>query len=246
MNVEKKNKKRFVMTTVDKVLLGAMAVMSVVLIVVSVLQRCGLSLINGTLTLYLPVLGVLVLLGWLAYRLIRKINNRIVKVAVSVVLALILVLGLTLVSSYLSFMAALTVPQRFAMLTSPSGKHKVVVMRQVDTDESRLNARRSARLEADPDGDTEYVLQDYGYIYRAYPTALGLFYRTNADVEGEIYLAVDTAAEPAAEDGAQDGAQKEAQAHGTLMVEWLEEESVAHFYVDSPAAGEGGECTARF
>ena len=242
MNVEKGSKKRFVMTAVDKVLLGAMAVMSVVLIVVSVLQRCGLSMINGTLMLYLPMIGVLVLVGWLAYRLVRKIKNRTVKVAVTVVLALVLALGMVLVSSYLSFMAALTVPQRFAMLTSPSGKHKVVVMRQVDTDESRLNARRAARLEADPDGDAEYVLQDYGYVYRAYPTALGLFYRTNADVEGEVYLAVDAPAEPAEEDGVQ----KEAPAHGTLMVEWLEEESVAHFYVDSPAVGEGGECTVRF
>ena len=105
---------------------------------------------------------------------------------IGLALSLVLALGMVLVSSYLSFMAALTVPQRFATLTSPSGKRKVVVLRQVDTDESRLNERRAARLEADPEGDAEYVLQDYGYVYRAYPTALGLFYRSKADVEGEI------------------------------------------------------------
>ena len=73
-------------------------------------------------------------------------------------------------------------------------------------------------------------------------TALGLFYRSKADVEGEIWLIVDTAAEPAGEDGAR----QEAPARGTLMVEWQEEESVAHFYVDGPGVGEGGECTVRF
>ena len=33
---------------------------------------------------------------------------------------------------------------------------------------------------------------------------------------------------------------------GTMMVEWLEDESVAHFYVDNPGVAEGGELFVRF
>lgn len=235
----KREKQRPGLTTVDKVLLGLMAILSVALIAVGILQRCGLSLINGTLMLYLPVLAVLVLLGWLGYRLIRKIRNRTVRIVVSSVVVLVLALGLTLVLSYMGLMAALTVPQRYATLASPSGARKVVVMRQVDTEQERLDARRSARLAADPDGDPEYTVQDWGYVYRAYPRVLNVFYRSNADVEGEVYLANDVAA-------ADDGAQETALPHGTLMVEWLEDEAGVHFYVENPGAGEGGECTLRF
>ena len=111
-------------------------------------------------------------------------------------------------------------------------------MRQVDPEEERLDARRSARLAANPDGDPEYTVQDWGYVYRAYPRVLNVFYRSNADAEGEIYLANDVAAAPA-EDGA---AQEPALPHGALMVEWLEDETVAHFYVTNPGAsfGQGG------
>ena len=33
---------------------------------------------------------------------------------------------------------------------------------------------------------------------------------------------------------------------GTMMLEWLEDDTVAHFYVENAGVAEGGECTVRF
>ena len=243
MNQEQTAKKRFTLGTVDKVLLGILALLAVAIIALSILQRLGLSLVNGALMLQLPIMAVVVMLSWGGYALVRRINNRTVKTVVGSVSVLLLVVALALVSSYISFMTALTVPQRYATLQSPVGKKQVVVLRVIDSDESRLEERRSARLAADPEGDPEFILQDWGYVYKAWPKAWGPFYRSNADVEGEIYLAYEAPAAPATEEGAE---QKYQPVRGTLMVEWLNDEASAHFYVKDPGVAEGGECTVNF
>lgn len=233
----KGEKKRFVLGTADKIWLGLLAVLSAVILVLSILQRCGLSLINGTVMLYLPVLAILTLVSWGIYALVRRIKNRTAKVLLGGVLVLVLMLALVVVFTYISFMSAITVPQRYATLKSPSGARQVVVMRLIDAGEERVNARKAARLAQDPDGDTESILQDWCYQYRAYPKALGPFYRSNADVQGEVYLAYDG---PSSEE-----ATAVELPRGTLMVEWLDDETTAHFYVQDPGPGEGGECTVK-
>ena len=244
MNAEQTEKRRFALNfnTADKVLLGILLLLAVAIIALGILQRAGLSLVNGTLMLQLPVMAVIVLISWGGYALVRRIKHRTARIVVASVLVLVLVLGLALVSSYISFMAAITVPQRYATLRSPSGAKQAVVLRALDGDETRLDERRAARLAADPDGDTEITLQDWGYVYKAWPKAWGPFYRSNAEVEGEIYLAYDGAVAPAAEDGAEPVQLP----HGTLMVEWLDDEETVHFYVEDPGVAEGGESTLRF
>lgn len=241
MNAERSGKRRFALGMVDKVLLGILALLAVVIIALGILQRAGLSLINGTLMLQLPVLAVTVLVCWGGYALVRRIRNRTVKIVVGSVAVLLLCLALVLVSSYISFIGAITVPQRYATLKSPSGARQVVVLRTLDGDDERLEARRTARLTADPDGDPEFVIQDWGYMYKAWPKAWGPFYRSKADVQGEVYLTFDGATETSGEEG-----EAVQLPRGTLMVEWLDDEAAARFYVQEPGPGEGGECTVTF
>ena len=246
-NVEKTEKKRFSLNTPDKALLAVVALLILIIVVLGILQRLGLSLVNGTMMLQLPVLTVVVLISWGGYALVRRIKNRTAKIVVGSVAVLVLVLAMTLISSYISFIAALTVPQRYATLQSPSGAHRVVVLRSLDGTDERLEARRTARLAADPDGDPEFVLQDYGYVYKAWPKAWGPFYRSNADVQGEVFMAYEAPAAPAAEGEGGEAAEPAAQpAHGTLMVDWQDDESAVRFYVKDPGVAEGGECTLTF
>lgn len=243
MNEEQTGRKRFSFGMVDKVMLGITALLAVAIIVLGILQRVGLSLVNGSLMLQLPVMAVIVLLSWGGYALVRRMKNRTAKIVVGSVLVLLLVVAMALVSSYVSFMSAITVPQRYATLQSPSGARRVVVLRTIDSDEARLEERRAARLADDPDGDPEFTLQDWGYVYKAFPKAWGPFYRSNANVEGEVFLAYEAPGAPAAEEGAEEKPQP---ARGTLMVEWLNDEAAAHFYVKDPGVAEGGECTVTF
>ena len=250
MNSEKESRRRIELSRVDKVVLCIVAMLVLVVIVLGILQRCGLTLINGMLMLHIPFLAVVVLVGWIGYALVRRISKRGVKVAVGGLLVLVYALALVVVFTYLSFMGSVAVPQRYATLASPSGAHKVVVMRAIDLDEDRLEARKAARLEADPNGDPETSIQDWGVVCKAYPSVMNIFYRSNADVEGEIYLTYDASRlvsqEQSTEEGEEGAAPAEPLPRGTLMVEWLDDENTVHFYVDQPGAGEGGECTVRF
>ena len=247
MRSEQSSGRRFSLRPSDKVLLGITGVLIVLIIALSILQRCGFTPIRSTILFYLPLLALFVLVGWGVYALVRRISNRTVKMLVSIVLGMLLVLALLLVFTYVSYIAYYAVPQRYTTIVSPSGAHTLVVMRALDADETRMEARKAARLAADPDGDPESTMEDWGFIYRAYPQALRMFYRSNADVEGEVMLAIDAAAEGNA--GTEESSQTEQAKsipHGTLMVEWLEGESGAHFFVENPGVAEGGDCTVRF
>ena len=235
--------RRFELRRSDKILLGVEAVLVVAIIALNILQRCGQSLINGALMLYLPVLALFVLVGWGGYALIRRISRRTVRIVVGSIAGLVLALALMLVFTYVSFVASIGVPRLYKVLKSPSGAHTLVVMRTLDPDERRIEQRKAARLAADPDGDPEVTAADWGYAYTAYPKGLlGLFYRSDADVEGEVYLTYRDGVAPAAEEGEA----AEPEPIGAMMLEWLDDGDTAHFYVDNPGVSEGGECFVRF
>lgn len=235
-----KTRRRLSLQTSDKVILGALGVLLLLIIALGIFQRCGLTPVKGELLLYLPVLTLFLLVGWGVYALIRRIKSRTVKLLVGGGAAILLLLVLVVAFTYISYIGFYVIPQRYTAMTSPSGAHRLLVMRTFDTDEQRIQTRKAARLEENPDSGEENSVEDWGYVYRAYPQVLGIFYRSNADVEGEVYLNIDGIP------GDSESTETSEQTRGTLMVEWLEEEKVAHFFVENPGAAEGGECTLRF
>ena len=262
MKAEKsKSGRRLSLRPSDKVILAVVALLGVLIAALGILQRCGFMPINGALTVFLPLLLLAVLVGWGIFVLVRRIKRRLVKVLVGGGLAVLLLLALTVVVTYVSYMSFYITPQKYATIVSPSGTHRLVVMRAFDTDEGRREQRKAARLAAvsevggekatDGTAPEETVLEDWGFIYRAYPQALGMFYRSNAAVEGEIYLSISDflASAEASQDGAardDASASAEAPVMGTLMVEWQDDENTAHFFVENPGVAEGGECYVRF
>lgn len=265
----------------DKIILGIIAAMVAATVILNVLSRCGLTLINEPVMLFLPIVALLALIGWGAFALIRRIKSRGVKIAVGGFAVLAMLVLVTLGFTYLSFVTYTAMPHAYKTLTDSDGKHPLVVMWQFDSDaernETSVADRKAARLEAYPDSDPETLADDVTVAFTAYPKALlGLFYRSDADVEGKVFLAYTgniaamNVIEPAATENAAAGeaaesteasaetesteAEPEAEAepqviqtpHGTMMMEWLEDNTVAHFYVKDPGTAEGGECFVRF
>lgn len=262
----------------DKIILGVIAALVLVTIVLNVMDRLGLRLANGALMFYLPVAALLALVGWGAYALIRRLKSTAVKALVGGLVVLALMLVVTVGFTYLSLVTYTALPHVYKTLADPSGQHKLAVVWQFDSDvernETSIAARKAARLEAYPDSDPETLADDVTVAFEAYPSALfGLFYRSNADVEGRVFLAytknvapmnsLEVPAEAQATEAPAEAGQAEeavgAQAtgapaepvlidtpHGTLMLEWLDDNRTAHFYVQDPGVAEGGECTVRF
>ena len=205
----------------SKVALIILAALALAIIVLMILRSAGLSLIRGDLYLLLPAAMVATALFWGGYALIVRINRKVVRTLVAIVLIIVLFMALTIGMSYINFLTNIALPQKYAFVTSPGGAHKYVVLRTLDPDDDRIELRRQARLEANPEDDPETAVADWGYIYRAYDQALGLFYKPSTKAEGEVYI------------GNSGG--------GQLMVEWEDEETVAHFFVKDPGPGDGGE-----
>ena len=109
-----------------------------------------------------------------------------------------------------------------------------MILRVLDADEGRMNARRAARLAGDPDADpetAEYVESDYGYSYMVYPRAfLGLFFRYDANVE----------------EGS--GVYETYGAEGRLKYEWLDDGNTFRLRMPEDVAGpcESGEWVLHF
>ena len=218
--------KKLNLTTGDRYVAASALVLLAAMILLMVLNAAHLSLKRGEILLFLPFLLAVVLLGWGISAIVRRIRHGTAKVAVGVVLSLALMFLALVVFSYVAFVATITVPQPYNTVVSPSGAHRAVVLRGLDDDEDRVETRRAARLEADPNGDPEIVAEDWCYRFTAYPAAGAFFYRNNADVEGAVTVAY--------------------AGGGTLMVEWSEDEREAHFFVDDPSVGEGGDLYVRF
>jgi len=209
----------------DRLVLIAIIVLAALIAVITILNMAGLRLVQGVIYVLLPLALALTLLGWglsLLVRKVRKDGLRKVLTAVTVVImGLLVILGL----EYAGYVAGLTLPVKYAVMTSPGG-HRLMVMRGLDTDVDRINARRAARLAADPSGSPDYVPEDWGYAYTAYaPGPLDLFYRPDTLIEGAVYIGY---ASP-----------------GELMLEWEDGESVGHFYIKNPDVNDVGEMRAR-
>lgn len=193
MNREKTEKRRFGLRRLDKIVLGIIAAMVVATIALAIMQRFGLSLINSSITLYLPVIALLALVAWAAFALIRRIKRRGVMFLVGgltgLVFMLVLVLGLT----YLNFVCYTALPHAYKTIADPSGARQLVVLWRFDDDaehyEQTIDARKAARLALYPDSEPGLTTDDLCVAFDAYPKALGIFYRSNADVEGKVYLA---------------------------------------------------------
>ena len=218
--------KKLNLRTSDKIVIGLVLVMTLLFAVLNIMQRAGLTPVHGALMLYLPVIDALLAVGWGLYALLRRIRRDMLRrVAIGALVTLVF-LVVMLGFSYLGLVANVTIPQKYSTLTSPGGTHKLVLLRAWDHDQSHYETRKAARLAADPDSGEEDVAADYGFIYKAYPEALGgLFYRYDADVEGEAYIGYESAAK--------------------LKMEWPDEDT-AHFYVEDPGPADGGEFTVRF
>lgn len=241
MKTDNASGRRFSLRRSDKIVLAVIGALVVLTAALNIMQRCGLSLVNGALMLYLPVLTLLALVGWGGYVLFRRIPNRTIRLVVGCVLGIALLAVVLLGFTYVSFIASISTPHKYRTMVSPSAGRRLVVLRTLDPDEERIEQRKAARLAVDPDGDPEVTAADWGYVYRAYPEALfGLFYRSDADVEGEVYLTYRDGIVPATDES------EPSEPIGTMMLEWLEDDAVAHFYVENPGVAEGGECTVRF
>lgn len=212
--------------TSDKIVIGLVLVLTLVFVALSIMQRSGLTPVHGALMLYVPVIDALLAVGWGLYALVRRIRRDMLRRVAIGLLVTVVFLVVMLGFSYLGIVANVTIPQKYSTLTSPGGTHKLVLLRAWDHDESHYETRKAARLAADPESSEEDVAADYGFVYKAYPEALGgLFYRYDADVEGEAYIGYESAA--------------------SLKMEWPDEDT-AHFYVADPGPADGGEFTVRF
>ena len=212
------------MNNIDKIIALALAVMALTALGLSLLQRAGLWLVHGAVTVYLPLCMIFILLGWGAYALHRRIRK--FRMLAGIAMVVVLFLLITVVFGYFSFMTAITVPQKYAYAKSPSGARKIVILRGVDMNDDRVKERLAARLAADPDSEPDVSGDELGYYYAAYPRKGGMFYTPDANVEGEVAIGVESG--------------------GSLMIEWLEDETVVHLFVQNPGPGDGGDWYLRF
>ena len=240
--------------TSDRIILGVISVLALVTVVLNVMQRFGLALINQSVALYLPIAALVALLGWGAYALMRRIKGRMTRVVVGIFAVMAMMILVMLGFMYLSFVAYTALPHQYRTMADASGGHPLVVLWQFDDDAERNEAsiaeRKAARLEAYPDSGEDTLADDVTVAFQAYPRVMGIFYRVNADMQGRVYLAYTGNIAPtdviAPAEGSDDAPQAIETPHGTMMLEWLEDNTVAHFYVKDPGTAEGGECTVRF
>ena len=246
MKQKQERKRRFSLRSADKIILGALSFMALIMFVLTILRKNGLCLIQGEYELFLPVLMLLIVLGWGTWALFRRLSGRGARMAVALGGALVIMLLLSQAMNYISYIVAVSIPQYYKEFTSPDGAHTAVLMRVLDVSQERMDARRDARLAVaaagafdavDPAEDAEaseadaaeeeYAESDFGYSYMVYPKALlGLFYRADADVEGAVYETYG--------------------AEGRLRYEWLDDGSAFRLFISDPGPGEGGEWILRF
>ena len=196
--------------TFDKVMGILLTVLAGVLLIVTVLDRCGLKLIYQEAGMIGCLILVALLLGWGVFHLVHKIKNENTRRIVGLTAVFVLLL-LTMwsISTLLEF-CMVVLPHSWMTIASPEGK-QVVLLRAVDTgagDEAvynamiqRMDARKAAIEAAGEDTAAEqeiegnYPAGSYGYIVTARPKVLGIFMNTKASLEGAVYLGLKSAAE---------------------------------------------------
>ena len=210
----------------DWLALTIIVALTLFLILVNLLKAAGLWLVEGSLYIFVPLVLALFALGWGCTAIVRRIRRPVLKRVIGAVLVLVM-LGLTFLGlQYGAFASGLTAPTLYATMTAPESGRHLLVMRTLDADETRIYARRDARLAADPEAEPEVVLADWGYIYTAYaPGPMNLFYRPDTLIEGKVYMGYAST--------------------GELMMEWNDDETEARFFVKNPEPNDSGELRAR-
>ena len=223
------------MSLFGKIASAFIAVLSFVLLVFFVVEKMGYPLIDS----YLNQMGVLVLLIFLLITLgvwiVKKLKNRAAKVAVGMLFVMIVMLGSTFMLNLISEYVVLFQMSRKTTLTAPNGD-KYVVMYGVDTGyqseeeaeatKNRMDERKAYILENNPEeaenleSEDDYPTGAYGYYYVVYPRVAGIFYDKNADVEGKVYMGINSTA--------------------SLKYEFKDDGTV-HLYLENPEAGDEGE-----
>lgn len=220
---ENKAKLKIRLNTVDKVILIVLIVLMVLMAAVSIMSRFGLMLINGSLYILGAFAGLVILLGWGGYVLVRVFKKRSTRLVmgtlVSVVIFLLTVVGV----SFITMFSAISIPSEFD--TVVNGDRKVVILKGYDIDEERMALRFNERAKQNPGVEITESPEDYGFCYYAFPKAMGIFYRADADVEGEVYIGQNSQAR--------------------LMIEWTDE-NTAHLFVDNPGIADGGDWYLRY
>lgn len=216
------SRKRFRLTGGDRIVFYLLLALVAIMVILTVLSALNLRLVAGELYLFLPVMLVLVLLGWGVSALWRRIRPGGIRKVVGVVLVIVMALVVMLSLSFASMFAGINIPRKYTVMTNEG--HSLLVMRGLDSDTERLEGRRAARLAAYPDSPQELVGEDWGYTYTAYkPALMGLFYRPDSLLEGEVHIGYGSKAE--------------------LMVEW--EDDVGHFFIKNPEPFDSGEMRAK-
>ncbi|MBQ8973510.1 MAG: hypothetical protein IJ074_10590 [Clostridia bacterium] len=217
--------------SVHRIMLPVCAVAAAILLVVTVLDLAGLKLLYAEFRAVGAVLLTMLLLGWGAYALCRKVKNKGGRTLLTLMLVLvILVLGLFSIS-YIAQYGQLVLPQYRRTVEGPNGRNAVVLRGlEIATDdeaqfqeiERRMSERRSAQglTEDDP-----YPVEAYGYTYWVYPKVAGIFYKAKADSQGQIYLGSETQAK--------------------LEYDWSGENSLKVTITD-PEPGDEGEILLKF
>ena len=219
---EKKNARRPRLGRKDRIVVYLLIALMVITLLLSGLNALNLRLTAGEIYLIFPLLILLLLLGWGLSAIWRRIKNDVARKAVGAVMVLVMILLVLLTLTFTSVFAGMNIPREYAVMSD--GTHKLVVMRALDADEARVNARHAARLAADPEGNPEMIADDWGFTYTAYaPAVMGLFYRPDTLIEGEVHIGYASKAE--------------------LMMDW--EDGVGHFYIKNPEVGDDGEMRAR-
>ncbi|MGX8706459.1 MAG: hypothetical protein ACSW8J_07765 [bacterium] len=215
-------KPRFFSNLGDRIAFWVLIGLLVAVVIANALKSyANLQLVHGELYVYMPLLMALILVGWGLSAIFRRLRG-VVKGIVGAVMVLVMLALMVLGTTYGGIAAGLLFPQRYVDVTAPDGGHRLMVMRGFDTDETRLEARRALRLEANPDSDPEIVAGDYGYTYTAYtPALMDLFFHLDTARDGEIHVGYASKAE--------------------LMVEWEDDGATAHFFLKNPEPTDEGE-----
>ena len=222
---ENKPRLRLLSHTGDRVALIVMILLLVVTLLINLLNALGLTLVEGALYIFLPLVLALVALGWGSSLIVRRITRPTLRRVVAVVLVLAL-LGLAGIGMQIAAIASgMNYPMVYAVMTAPDNIHRLIVMRGLDIDEQRAYARRDARLAADPDSDPEVTIDDWGYIYTAYALGpLDLFYKPKTLIEGRVRIGYAS--------------------KGELMLEWEKDNTEGHFFIKNPDLLDEGEMRA--
>ena len=236
--METRQKKKFQMSKFDKIVLIVLFVFGAFIGVINMLERGGYRLIRSEVPLAGALLLLLGLIGWGASAIVRIFKKKSGKlVAGAVCFAIVLVIG-SLAFTYLGQFAQLTLPSKYSVITSESGR-KAVVMMRVDTGleseeafaktSARMDLRRDHIVSEDPtvviSEEEPYPVGAYGYVYTVYPVKAGLFFHEKADLEGAVYR----------------GLKSEAK----LLYEWQEDGSL-RLYLENAEVGDEGEAILKY